>query len=192
MYDGSASARCGRPSVGITRNRFESAVEEHDLARRLDDLGRRAHARHALRLAVERRVEDALLVREVFHLREQLRLVLRLVRRGRAPVDRQRSRPVKTSPPSGFTPLSGSSQRTDSPGFTAGGSGADAPDAVEIDFAVAVRGAGADCAVVMAPASNSGDGGAKECCACLAPTASPRRRRARARCCGRRRTSCGA
>ncbi len=73
-----------RAAVGRNRaERVAPLVEQHDEARRLHDLAGRPHARHAERLAVERRVVELALVGQQLHLRCELRLVRRLVRLGR-------------------------------------------------------------------------------------------------------------
>src|SRR6266550_3624918 len=72
--------------AAVGRNRAErvaTLIEQHDEACRLHDLTRRTHARHAERLAVERRIVELPLVREQLHLLRKLRFIRRLVWLGR-------------------------------------------------------------------------------------------------------------
>src|SRR4051794_15625383 len=111
-------------------------VEEYHLARRLHDLARRTHAGNALRLAVERRVEDALLVGEVLHLLEQFWLVLGFVRRRGAAFDLPSIQTLEDIAAFGIHTLE---RQQPSDGLTRFGCGwrrGDTPDAAEGEFAV--------------------------------------------------------
>src|SRR5262249_45661751 len=112
---------------------IRAAVQEYDLPGCLHDLTRSTHPRHPLRLAVEGRIEHALLVRQLFHLREELRFVFRLVRRGRAVVHLDAIEPLEDVVAFRVDALERQQPADRLSGLDGRRKGRGAPDAVEID-----------------------------------------------------------